>query len=85
LEIIHAIGGWAGLAATSPHVAGFRFNDLRHTFASHFVMRGGTLQTVKEILGHGSVAMTAPIRPPRPEHVRGEMERTAAAQANQPW
>lgn len=29
-----------------------RFHDLRHTFASHFMMNGGDLYTLKEILGH---------------------------------
>jgi integrase len=36
----------------------FRFHDLRHTFASHFVMRGGTVKELQEILGHKTVAMT---------------------------
>lgn len=35
----------------------FRFHDLRHTFASHFVMNGGDLLPLKEILGHHSIAM----------------------------
>lgn len=35
----------------------FRFHDLRHTFASHFVMSGGELLTLKEILGHNSLKM----------------------------
>ncbi len=35
----------------------FRFHDLRHTFASHFVMNGGDLLTLKEILGHHSMKM----------------------------
>ena len=34
------------------------FHDLRHTFASLFMMGGGDLYTLKEILGHKSIAMT---------------------------
>jgi integrase len=36
----------------------FKFHDLRHTFASHFVMRGGGLKALQEILGHKSLTMT---------------------------
>jgi integrase len=36
----------------------FRFHDLRHTYASHFVMKGGDLFTLQKILGHSSVQMT---------------------------
>jgi integrase len=36
----------------------FRFHDLRHTFASHFVMRGGSIKALQEILGHATLAMT---------------------------
>lgn len=35
----------------------FTFHGLRHTFASHFVMNGGDLLTLKEILGHSSMQM----------------------------
>lgn len=31
---------------------------LRHTFASHFVQAGGSIVTLKEILGHASLSMT---------------------------
>lgn len=31
---------------------------LRHTFASHFVMRGGNILVLQKILGHTSLAMT---------------------------
>jgi integrase len=36
----------------------FRFHDLRHTFASHFVMRKGSLKDLQEILGHKTLTMT---------------------------
>ena len=35
----------------------FRFHDLRRTIASHFIMNGGDLLTLKENLGHSSFAM----------------------------
>ncbi len=40
-----------GLAGTSMHT-------LRHSFASHFVMNGGELTALKEILGHRDISTT---------------------------
>jgi Phage integrase family len=34
------------------------FHTLRHTFASHYVMRGGRLEKLQEILGHSSIKTT---------------------------
>ncbi|MBN1481464.1 site-specific integrase [candidate division KSB1 bacterium] len=39
------------------NIKDFRFHDLRHTFASHFIMKGGDAMTLKEILGHSSLKM----------------------------
>ena len=39
-------------------IKNFRFHDLRHTFASHFVMGGGNLLTMQSLLGHKSLTMT---------------------------
>jgi integrase len=35
-----------------------RFHDLRHTFASHFMMNGGNIYDLQKILGHSSLEMT---------------------------
>jgi integrase len=39
-------------------IEGFRFHDLRHTFASHFAMRRGDLYALAKILGHRSPQIT---------------------------
>jgi integrase len=39
-------------------IEGFRFHDLRHTFASHLAMRGVPLEIIGTLLGHKDPKMT---------------------------
>ncbi len=38
-----------------------RFHDLRHVYASHFVMNGGDLLTLQRILGHSTPTITSEV------------------------
>ncbi|MHC4705577.1 MAG: tyrosine-type recombinase/integrase [Planctomycetota bacterium] len=58
---------WLELMKLS-RIEGFRFHDLRHTFASKLVMKGADLYTVKELLGHSSIETTQRYAHLTPEH-----------------
>jgi integrase len=47
----------------------FRFHDLRHTFASHFMMNGGNIYDLQKILGRTSLEMTQRYAHLAPEHL----------------
>jgi site-specific recombinase XerC len=48
-----------------------RFHDLRHCFASHFMMSGGNLYDLQRILGHTQYAMTQIYAHLSPDYLSG--------------
>jgi len=53
----------------------FRFKDLRHTFASHMVMRGATMKELQELMGHKTMNMTNRYAHLSPEHKKKAVNR----------
>lgn len=78
--ILDAKTAWATVLKTAG-IHGFRWHDLRHSFASRLVMAGVDLNTVRELLGHASLAMTIRYAHLAPEHKAAAVERIVAAQA----
>jgi site-specific recombinase XerD len=50
---------WFEAAVKASGIASFTWNCLRHTFASRLVMAGVNLRTVRELMGHLTISMTA--------------------------
>jgi Phage integrase family len=57
-------------AVKAAGLAGFRFDDLRHSGASFMVQAGVPLNTVRAILGHKSLSMVLSYAHLAPDHLR---------------
>jgi len=56
-------------ACKRANIENFRFHDLRHTVATRLVANGADLGTVKEYMGHSTLAMTQRYSHPTPENM----------------
>jgi site-specific recombinase XerC len=66
--------GLGGAAVTTAKIDDFHVHDLRHTFASHFIMATGDLVALQKILGHKTLAMTMRYAHLAQAHVRKAIE-----------
>jgi integrase len=63
------------LGESGCHIPAKPWHALRHTFASHFVMAGGSLYVLQRLLGHASAEMTQIYAHLSPDHLAGELGR----------
>jgi integrase len=61
-------------------ISDLHFHDLRHSFASHWMMTGGEIYALKEILGHKSILMTQ-----RYAHLSPAFKRAAINRMDNIW
>ncbi|MBX3219000.1 MAG: site-specific integrase [Labilithrix sp.] len=87
-EILHRVLDRAGFPSemkTNGRVRRYvTFHGLRHTFASHWMMRGGDVFKLQQILGHQSMAMTLRYAHLAPHAFAEDYGRFGPARANTP-
>ncbi|OPY78091.1 MAG: Tyrosine recombinase XerC [Syntrophorhabdus sp. PtaU1.Bin153] len=65
---------WAS-ALRRAKIEDFRFHDLRHTFATHFLLRGGKIENLQHILGHSDIKQTMKYAHIVDEYKKRDMEK----------
>jgi integrase len=69
------VKGSFGRVLKDAGITNFRFHDLRHTFASHYMMKGGQLYALSSILGHKDLKMTQRYAKLSPEYMDSQRDR----------
>lgn len=72
---LNDVNGSFEKALSDAGITNFRFHDLRHTFASHYMMSGGQLHTLSKILGHKDLKMTQRYAKLSAQFIDGERDR----------
>lgn len=76
------LGLAAQLVAAGCHVPAKPWHALRHTFASHFIMRGGNILTLQKLLGHAKIDHTLVYAHLAPDFMAVEVARLTFARPN---
>lgn len=74
-----ALGDLLEIAECHEPADGKPWHFLRHTFASHYVMAGGSLLALQKILGHAKPDMTQRYAHLAPDYLAAEVERLSFA------
>jgi integrase len=69
------VKGSFGRVLKDAGITNFRFHDMRHTFASHYMMKGGQLYALSSILGHKDLKMTQRYAKLSPEYMDSQRDR----------
>jgi len=72
---------WASLLEDAKITKRFRWHDLRHHFASRLAQASVPLNTIRELLGHGSLAMTLRYAHLAPDQKREAVDKLGGAVA----
>jgi integrase len=74
---LHNLNRYWYAALTGAGIENLHFHDLRHTFATRYMMAGGNLFSLQILLGHKTAAMVQRYAHLSREHLQAEVERIA--------